>query len=190
MRAKRSWLEKWSWPSFSDYREKNFEIIDSYLKFVPRTILDIGCGLAYESEKFQKKYETDLYLLDGDVELTKENNRDINYGPVTDFKFYNSIRDLKKSWDDRQLKYNFVDANNIELSREIQFDLIYSLFSCGFHYPAITYKDLISIHSTDETVIIMDFQKLYIEEQLNYINIIKIISENDKTMKIHFNFKK
>lgn len=190
MQAKRTWLEKWSWTSFSDYREQNFKIIDSYLEFTPRIILDIGCGLAYESGKFQKKYGTDLYLLDGDAELSKENNRDINYGPVDDFVFYNPIKDLKKSWDNQKLKYNFVDANNIELPHEIRFDLIYSLFSCGFHYPATTYKDLIRSHSTDKTVIIMDFQKLSIKEQLEHINIIKIISENDTTMKIHFNFKK
>lgn len=190
MGVKRTWLEKWSWPSFSDYREKNFETMDSYLGFSPQNILDIGCGLAYESEKFQKKYGTDLYLLDGDAELTIENYRDINYGPVDNFKFYNTIRDLKESWDHRQLKYNFVDANNIKLSQEIKFDLIYSLLSCGFHYPAITYKDLIEKHSTDKTVIIMDFQKSSLEGQLTYIDVIDIISENDTALKIHLKFKK
>jgi len=187
--GKRTWLEKWSWKSFSENREENFETLDSYLNFQPKNILDIGCGLAYESEKFQKKYNTNLYLLDGDVEATKGNSRDIKYGTVDDFKFYNSIADLKKSWNDRKIRYNFVDANKIEIPNEIKFDLIYSLLSCGFHYPVTTYKHLIDNHSTDDTVIIMDFQKSSIDQQMQYIDVIDTISENSTAIKLHFKFK-
>jgi len=167
----------------------NFNIIQSYIQRIPKTILDIGCGLAKESEFFQKKYKSDLYLLDGDFNSTTENKRDINYGAVSSFKFYSKIDDLKKSFNERNMNYTFVDANNISIDDSIKFDLIYSIVSCGFHYPAKTYKDLILKHSNNESIIIMDLRSSSILEQSEDIEIVNILQTSKKSIKAHVRFK-
>ena len=42
-------------------------MLEQYLPRPPKRILDIGCGYAHISDMFQKKYGTELYLLDGDI---------------------------------------------------------------------------------------------------------------------------
>jgi hypothetical protein len=84
---------------------KNFEIIDFlYSPWAPRSILDIGAGYARVSNHFQEKYDSDLYLVDGDARKINENRvRDIGYGDVSNFKFYSSKGQLIQSYDDRQM---------------------------------------------------------------------------------------
>jgi SAM-dependent methyltransferase len=192
MSLENKWLNGWLDPALNkDYlliKETNFNIIESYIKILPNSILDIGCGLAKESELFQKKYNSKLYLLDGDFEDTLNNNREINYGEVSNFKFYSKINDLKKSFDERKMQYNFVNANNINIEDAIKFDLVYSIVSCGFHYPAITYKNLILKHTTDNSVIIMDLRKISLNEQLSDIKIINVLEESKKSIKAHIKF--
>ena len=160
-KQKKSWLERWQEPWFDDSRLDNFHAIDNFINFQPKCILDIGCGLAHEAEYFQKKYNSKIYLLDGDVDSTPNNDRDIKYGPVDNFKFYNKVEDLYKSYKERNLEYNFFDCNVIKPTHifDTKFDLIFSNLSCGFHYPATTYKQLIKNNSKEDTIIIMDFQK-------------------------------
>jgi len=187
---KLSWLQFWQHDNFFRTRKQNFEIIDNYINKKPNAILDIGCGLALESEHFQKKYQSDLFLIDGDSSTTVTNTREIKYGPVENFKFYNKISDLKNDFDKRQLNYNFYDFNILDEYHDfgIKFDLIYSNLSCGFHYPASTYKKIITKNSDENTIIIMDFQKEFIEDQLKDIDIVATVSESDKAVKLHFRY--
>lgn len=189
-KQKKSWLERWQEPWFDNSRLDNFKSINDYINFQPKNLLDIGCGLAHEAEHFQKEYNSNIYLIDGDVRVTENNNRDINYGPVNDFRFYNKIEDLEKSYQERGLKYKFFDCNNINpiYTFDTDFDLIFSNLSCGFHYPASTYKDLILNNSTENTVMIMDFQKKYFHQQEKDIEIINVVHENDVVIKLHFKF--
>lgn len=151
-------MQTWETPIHLKKKKEIFHKIDSFLKTPPKTILDIGCGLARESEYFQKKYGCDLYLLDGDFENTSNVQRQIKYGTVDNFGFYNKVNDLKKSFDSRKMKYSFIDANNIDIDIDLKFDLIMSNLSCGFHYPANTYKDLVKKHSKESTTVIFDLR--------------------------------
>ena len=54
--------------------------------------------------------------------------------------------------------YHLVDCNNINISEDIKFDVITSWVSCGFHYPASTYRELILKHSHNHTVVVMDLR--------------------------------
>ena len=47
-----------------------------------------------ESEHFQKKYNSQLYLLDGDFEDTINRTRKVNYGTADSMAFYSKIEDL------------------------------------------------------------------------------------------------
>lgn len=188
-RQKKNWFKQWQTDWYKDKVKTVFDSVDSYLDNPPTTILDIGCGQAFESELFQKKYGSKLYLLDGDKETTTEKFRINQYGPVDDFRFYNTIDALKKSYNERDLKYTFVDANNVVIDDSVKFDLIYSTFSCGYHYPADTYKNLIKKHSTTDTVVIMDFQLTYEFSDADSFEIIRQVNEGDGHKKMHIRFK-
>ena len=175
MVAMLEWLNKWQTTTHQEYKKNNFEILDNYLNISPINILDIGCGLAYESESFQRKYNSNLYLLDGDFSKTIENKRDVGYGPSKNFKFYNTIKSLHESFDKRNLRYKFLDACNLKLDENVKFDLIYSILSCGFHYPVYDYITFIKKHSDDNSRIILDIRKNILHEQIQYVDVIKVV---------------
>jgi len=104
-----SWINKvWQSKIHTDKKLLMFNKIDEYVKHSPSSILDIGCGLATESSKFQKKYNCDLYLLDGDFHSTADRLRNVNYGSSPTMTFYSKIDDLKKAWDSDNLRYNLL----------------------------------------------------------------------------------
>jgi SAM-dependent methyltransferase len=156
----------WKTNDYLSSKTKSFELIDSFLTQPPNQVLDIGCGLAFESEMLQKKYNSNLYLLDGDFETTKDRNRDTKYGDASTLRFYSRVEDLKRSFDQRRLQYSFVDANNINLNENIKFDLVYSNISCGYHYPLNTYADLLKKHTTKDTIMVFDIHTHYWTDQL------------------------
>lgn len=181
-----NWLDIWNNDSHTSSKKNMFEIVEKYLITPPKKILDIGCGLAKESELFQKKHQSFLYLLDGEFSKSNGKNRQVGYGNVENFNFYNKIDDLKESWNSRNLDYTFVDANNIVIDDNVTFDLIYSSESCGFHYPADTYKDLIIKHSNDNTKIIFDIRNRYVSTQK--IKIINTLYQSKKFIKAEIKF--
>lgn len=164
----KTWINGvWESNEYRDVKQVSFELLDSFLKQPPKIILDIGCGLAFESEMFQKKYNCNLYLLDGDFESTKDATRDRKYGPSDSMAFYSKIPDLINSFDQRNLRYNFINANNISLPPDLTFDLIYSNVSCGFHYPLSTYLQVLRKHSNENSIMIFDINSRYLLEQLD-----------------------
>ena len=177
------WLKKWTTEEHYDSKVEIFNILDRYINSNPISILDIGCGLAFESEMFQKKYNSNLFLLDGDFDNTKDKERDVRYGNVETFKFYNKLDTLKESFDERNLKYTFVDATDIQLDNNIKFDLVYSIMSCGFHYPLNTYAKLIKNHTTSNSKIIIDIRNDTLNEQGCEFEILdKVYSGKKNTM--------
>jgi len=180
------WITGWLNNSYhAESKEKIFKKISSYTGPV-ETMLDIGCGIARESEHFHKTFGTKIYLLDGDRDNTKDNPRDANYGGVKDFKFYSKITDLKKTYDERNMEYVFIDANNIQIDKNIKFDLFYSAVSCGFHYPASTYKHLIQKHKHKNSKIIFDIRKKSNQKDIVIKN---ILSETKKYITAEIEFK-
>jgi SAM-dependent methyltransferase len=180
------WLEKWNDTKHIKSKENIFLTVDNYIEEPVKSILDIGCGYARESEHFFKKYGSELWLLDGDFSDSKDKKRQIKFGKAEDFSFYNKIEDLKNSWNERKIKYTFVNANNINIPLEKKFHLIYSGLSCGFHYPANTYKDLILRHSDKNTKIIFDIRHDSIQDDIEIVN---IISKNKKHIKAEIKFR-
>lgn len=183
-KSQNDWLsEVWLHDDYQNSKRKNFELLEKYLKTPPKNILDIGCGLAWESRFFNEKYNSELWLLDGDADQGNKNkpnhSSDTKYhNNAEEFLFYYSLQKLKEELDSRGTKkYHLIDCNNITISDEIKFDLITSWVSCGFHYPISTYKNLIKKHSYDNTVVAMDVRhqkgKLYLEEGIEVIETIQ-----------------
>jgi len=144
---KDKWFDVWSEDQYAVNKRNSFDVINKYLQSVgkqPKRILDIGCGRAFESQMLQEAYGCELYLLDGDYDNRNKNSaRDDSWGTTDTMSFYNPISKLKEDWNSRDMKYTFVDANNINIDHNIKFDLVYSFLSCGFHYPLNTYSELI-----------------------------------------------
>jgi len=174
----------WTEGYYKNNQLKTFEIVDNYLKSKPTTILDIGAGFAYVSQLFQEKYNSDLYLLDGEFDgnVDKRHNK---YGSTETMSFYAPLKDLKTHYDSQGMRYVQVDANNVNIDKDVKFDLIYSFLSCGFHYPIGTYINLMLNHSHDNTVIIMDIRrKTNLKQDLNY-KIINVLEDTGKFFKCH-----
>ena len=158
--ADHNWPEhKWSRSKYQGLKIGQFEIIDAHLPTPPKQILDIGCGLAFESELFQKKYGTELYLLDGDAQVNKPHQtRRHKYGGVEDMKFLTGAKRLKQSYDQRGMRYHFINAAAPSIPDDVTFDLVCSTMSCGFHYPVAAYADLIKEHTDENSRLIFDIR--------------------------------
>jgi SAM-dependent methyltransferase len=186
------YLDTWNDPEYVKSKQGVFTMLEHYLPNPPKRILDIGCGYAHISEMFQKKYGTELYLLDGDFSKNSQQaTRVAKYGATENFMFYVSTDDLKKEWDRKGMTYTFIDANNIDISNDVEFDLVYSWISCGFHYPVSTYKKLIQKHTTAHSTIIMDFRRKSLNEQMKDFDIVQRLDGEAvrKKYKLHIQFK-
>ena len=161
----KDWVnEEWFTPSYQQQKTENFELLDQYLTQPPKNILDIGCGLAWESRLFNKKYGTKLHLLDGDYDDNPNDKLLYQARYVKDaqqFAFYYKLDFLKSKLDELGTgDYELVDCNRISFPPDLKFDLITSWVSCGFHYPVSTYRDIILNHSNESTVVVMDIRVL------------------------------
>lgn len=149
-----NWISRWLKSDYQEAKQKQFEIIDQYLNFEVKSILDIGCGIAYESIAFNKKYNTELTLLDSH----ETDGRRSGWGDNNSFKFYNNLEILDQYFQSIDLKnYSLHDVTKYESNKK--FDVICSYLSCGFHYPIDTYLDLISKHMHKETRLIFSLRK-------------------------------
>ena len=193
-----SWLSgEWSTAEYQAAKKLNFDLLDAELENPPASILDIGCGLAWESRMFNDKYGTELWLLDGDTSFNankSESASEVNYHVSSDeFLFYHPITWLKEQLDAKETKnYNLIDVNNISIPEDKKFDVITSWLSCGFHYPASTYKDLILKHSHKNTRIFLDIRIHLKTKEIFHndtgIEILKILSKHRKHVSAEIRF--
>jgi len=188
IRKELDWINGvWYTENYQYYKKENFTLLDQYLKNPPNKILDIGCGLAWESRWLNEKYNSELWLLDGDDEVNKNKPEYSSDGSwhhtADDFLFYYSLQTLKTELDKLDTKnYHLLNCNNFTIPENIKFDLITSWVSCGFHYPINTYRDLIKKHSHDDTIVVMDIRKrkrsgLILDDN---VKVVQILNERRK----------
>jgi len=159
-----AWARKWATPEYIAKRKGDFEALDAYLNKPIGRLLDIGCGFAWQSRFFAEKYNTELWLLDGDSSTNDKKADTASFGNWNQdgdgLLFYHSLDYL-----DQELKrlgttnYHLVDANDINIPEDIKFDVITSWLSCGHHYPVSVYRDLMLKHSHKDTRIILDIRR-------------------------------
>jgi hypothetical protein len=157
------WARKWTTDKYIAKRRANFETVDVYLNQPIGKLLDIGCGFAWESRWFAEKYDTQLWLLDGDQQQNVNKPESASYGnwnTTSDaLYFYHSFDFLNAKLQELGTKnYYLVDANNINIAEDVKFDVITSWLSCGHHYPVKTYIELMKRHSHKDTRIILDIR--------------------------------
>jgi len=193
-----TWLSgEWSTPEYQAAKKLNFDLLDAELVNPPTSILDIGCGLAWESRMFNDKYGTELWLLDGDTASNADKPKsasEVNYHvDSAEFLFYHPMSWLKEQLDAKGTNnYNLIDVNNISIPKDKKFDVITSWLSCGFHYPASTYKDLILQHSHENTRIFLDIRVDLKTKEIFYndnsIKVLTILSKHRKHISAEIRF--
>jgi SAM-dependent methyltransferase len=140
------WLKTWFTPEYQELKDQDVDFVLEYFKNNPPSkILDIGCGLAWESRAMQQHFGSELWLLDGDQPTDTRGKKEIGWrGDAENMSFYHSLVELDELLQQLGTEnYHLVDANNIQIDEDVKFDLVYSAISCGFHYNANTYMDLI-----------------------------------------------
>jgi SAM-dependent methyltransferase len=183
------WIKFWNSEEYQLSKQQNFDLIEEKIEGNRSKILDIGCGLAFESELFQKKHGSELYLMDSNKANNKSDSRETKYDSINNFAFYNDLEKLEKSYQERDIRYIWVDANDPKIDNSVKFDLIYSFLSCGFHYPATAYKDLILAHSHEKTNVILDIRREYLPEHFKFLDVLCELEVNTKYTKASIKFK-
>lgn len=157
------YIGTWISDSYIQRKIRNFQLIDEYFQTPFKTILDIGCGKAYESREFYKKYGSELWLIEGDANKNNQKSSVARSGKyqdsVNDFLYYFPLEEVKEGLDQSGLgNYKLLDCNNIIIPEDVKFDLITSYLSCGYHYSLDNYKDLILKHSHKDTKLVFDIR--------------------------------
>jgi len=133
-------------------------------------------------------FGTQHWLLDGDSSSNTKETKDVGWRATANkMAFYNTLDQLNIKLQELGTKdYTLVDANNININNNVKFDLVYSGISCGFHYPADTYRDLIEKHSHSNTKIIFDLRKKRVAQ--GDINIKRQLLQGPKHVKCEIQF--
>jgi len=134
--------------------EKSYKLdAEMILKQIkPKNMLDIGCGIG-GVECFIPN--CDFFLID----RTQKDN-DIYYGYKEKTSFYNSMHTAINQIASVRpgAKVYIWEADNT-IPFQVEFDLIISLISCGFHYPVETYLEQIYQKLRKEGKLIIDLRK-------------------------------
>ena len=125
-----------------------------------RTVLDIGCGIAGWQCFLPEFAHPEIYLID-----KTQLDENLYYGFKAKTSFYNSMEIAKKNLiangvpGESIITQEATDDNMILSDEGVEFDLVVSFISCGFHYPIETYLDEIYEKLKKEGVFIVDLRK-------------------------------
>jgi len=170
------------------YFDEILEIYRNISKSLPSqstNILDIGCGIGGINAFIYQHYKNkpNIHLLD------KDGIGEIFYGFEKEASHYNNLNLSKKFLVDNGLsekKITTYDISKVEFPNNIEFDLVISLISWGFHYPLDTYLTNVSDMLTSGGVLILDLRKN--SNDLNLLDSsytdIEIVDEDYKRIRV------
>jgi len=144
----------------ADYQESLHSDFENMLPYLPEnveTVLDIGCGLGGIDVLLQRHYPgASFILMDG----TGDAPRKVGYG--TEMEPFNDMALTMKT-----MYLNGVQAveSPINPNAEIQCDLVISLLSWCWHYPADVYMSMVK--KSDPEICIVDCRAGHPEPFLN-----------------------
>ena len=120
---------------YSAELERTFEQIKSVAKTPPRRVLDIGCGMAGIDVLIGREWPgCEIHLLDKDG-VSPVINAGYHAKP-DDFSHYHSFDCALALLADNGVNNQIYCHQQLP---DIEFDLVISLLSWGFHYPLTTY---------------------------------------------------
>ena len=157
-----------------------FNELKKYLPNKALNILDIGAGLGvinlYLNEHYKKSVNFTLI--------------DKNF---IEKKVYYGFNDKGQAYNNFKITEDFLTSNNLDhkklsildadtnFSSILQYDLVISLISMGYHYPVSQYFSFFKTNTHKKTKFIFDIAKEYnnLEEIFNLFDTVKIIHESD-----------
>lgn len=164
--------------------EEEADVIINYIKNNNinniNNILDIGGGLSIRSAYIAKELNAKLYIIDGDKNDNNDNQtRDEKMGSINTFEFYFLFDDIKNMVERYNIDYEIINVKNIVIDKCMNFDLICSFRSCGFHYPISEYFKIIRNHKHNNSLLIFDIRTKY-KDTFKGIKIVKNIEVGSK----------
>jgi SAM-dependent methyltransferase len=161
--------------------DRDFQMLESFLpKENINNILDIGCGLGTIDVYFHHKFPTAKLFLQDKTD-TIESNRKYN-GFNKTYYYYNNLTLLEEFLRSNNVKnFNIVDGETL-FEKNVKFDLILSLLSCGWHYSILQYLDYIKTHIDEKGTLIIDVRNNTEEDLLykTFHNVNRIFNKNEK----------
>jgi hypothetical protein len=155
-----TWMQTWRSAEYTDLKQQEIDRVCEYLKQdPPHRRLEIGCGLAQDSAHMQKQWGSHAWLIDVDSDEQDQQRRHKDYGPAATMQAYHSLRALDLAIQQQHPGFRYTLWNGRDLpTTDLQFDLIYSNRSMGFHYPVSAYRDYIQAHSHPQTRMIVQLR--------------------------------
>jgi len=134
---------------------EDYQMIRSFLPEHCESILDIGCGMAGIDTFFYTHYQKQihLHLMDG------TGDTDEKIGFHDEMEPYNNLAITKKLLMMNGVIPEHIHFHPINAELTIPCDVIISLLSWGFHYPANTYCELAKRSLRSGGIIILDVRK-------------------------------
>jgi len=169
-----------------DYKEtilKDYERLQMVIPDSLGCVIDIGCGIGGVDIYISKNHgRPELFLMDYSK---RDDGRDL-YGFKQEGKIYNSMSATKDFLDANGVyNYHLIDCSKYyQIDRKA--DLIFSLLSCGFHYPVDVYLDFILNHLKQDGQLILDIRigTMGIQTLKQYFEEVEIIDSYNKHDKI------
>lgn len=127
--------------------------IYQFLGRIPKTVLDIGCGLGIYDLAIHDYFKDDIKFYCLDKTTTESEEKKVYYGYRQKASFYNNL-DYTKEFltingiPDENIHCLSVDSdltvtNQMLLNQLSNIDLVISIISWGFHYPLNVYLDTV-----------------------------------------------
>ena len=128
----------------------------------PKRVADIGCGYGLIDLYFAEAYKSHLVLID------IEENEHRHFGFQPEGAAYSNLATAKSFLSANGVaasKIKPLNPNKEDLGKQKPFDLVISLYSCGFHYPLSTYAEFFRSQVNPGGVIIVDLRAHAVDEQ-------------------------
>jgi SAM-dependent methyltransferase len=135
--------------------ENEFKVIADILPNELHRVVDIGCGHALIDLFFWRRFQCDIHLVD--IEKTSTHHHDFHQSGSG----YASLDAAHKFLVGNGVPSSIITRTNPHRTQlaDSACDLIFSLLSCGFHYPASTYLQFIKIALRPGGIFLFDMRK-------------------------------
>jgi len=154
----------WLSDQYIDRKYEHYKQFVTYLNGTPNTLLDIGCGYAYEAGWFNEEHGTQIWLQDANEKFDPDHpkrKRYRNWGELHDFGGYNSFDEIRSVLSERGITdYKLLEVNDKQWQDAPKFDVIMSVKAMGFHFPIHNFTDFIKQHSHDKTRVFVTIRHL------------------------------
>lgn len=176
-KAKRAWEKGDSAPLLQEVKDRKDQIIQGamleiYQEYLPlkqvlakakiKTVCDIGCGQGINNIFLAADYDPSFTLVD--IEKT-----DDQYHLWADSgSGYASLEAARNLLIENGVSADSIETlNPVSQDRDINletFDLVISLYSCGFHYPVDDYADLLVNTVNKGGAVCLDLRRKYLKK--------------------------